>query len=37
VLSFVPLPAALLAALAGITVLYVVATEILKRWFYRSA
>jgi Mg2+-importing ATPase len=36
-LGFVPLPASLLAALAGVTALYVFATEILKRWFYRRA
>jgi Mg2+-importing ATPase len=35
VLGFVPLPPALLAALATITMLYVVATEIGKKWFYR--
>ncbi|MBI2898020.1 MAG: magnesium-translocating P-type ATPase [Deltaproteobacteria bacterium] len=35
VLGFVPLPAPMLVALAGITVLYVIATELLKRWFYR--
>jgi Mg2+-importing ATPase len=37
VLGFVPLPTNLVAALAGITVLYVVATELTKRWFYRGA
>jgi Mg2+-importing ATPase len=36
VLGFVPLPAGLLAALAAITALYVLAAEVLKRWFYRS-
>jgi hypothetical protein len=33
-LGFVPLPAALLPVLAAITVLYVGATELLKRRFY---
>ena len=37
VLGFVPLPSGLLAALAGITLLYVSAAELMKRWFYRSA
>jgi Mg2+-importing ATPase len=37
VLGFVPLPASLLGALALITVLYVVATELMKSWFYRRA
>jgi len=37
VLGFVPLPASILAALAGITVLYVLATEVMKGWFYRHA
>jgi Mg2+-importing ATPase len=37
VLGFVPLPATLLATLAGITALYVLATEVIKRWFYRRA
>jgi P-type Mg2+ transporter len=36
VLGFVELPASLLAMLATITVLYVLATELLKRWFYRA-
>jgi Mg2+-importing ATPase len=36
VLGFVPLPGILLATLATITVLYVAATELQKRWFYRS-
>ncbi len=35
VLGFVPLPAPLALALIGITVLYVVSAELLKRWFYR--
>jgi Mg2+-importing ATPase len=35
-LDFVPLPASLLATLAGVTVLYVAAAELTKRWFYRS-
>jgi len=34
-LGFAALPAGLLAALAAITVLYVVAAELTKRWFYR--
>jgi len=34
-LGFVPLPIPLLAVLLGITALYVVAAELLKRWFYR--
>ena len=36
VLGFVPLPGALTAALLAITAMYIVATEVLKRWFYRS-
>lgn len=35
VLGFVPAPPLLLAALAGITVLYVAAAELTKHWFYR--
>jgi Mg2+-importing ATPase len=35
-LGFVPLPGALIGAIAGITGLYVVATELLKRLFYRG-
>jgi Mg2+-importing ATPase len=35
-LGFVPPPASLLATLAGVTVLYVAAAELTKRWFYRS-
>jgi Mg2+-importing ATPase len=35
VLGFVPLPLEVLALLTGITVLYVAATELLKRLFYR--
>ena len=34
VFGFVVIPAPLLATLAGITVLYVLATELQKRWFY---
>ncbi|MEO8070567.1 MAG: cation transporting ATPase C-terminal domain-containing protein, partial [Acidobacteriota bacterium] len=34
-LGFVPLPPAALAAMAGITVAYVAATEMGKLWFYR--
>jgi len=36
-LGFVPVPPALLACVCGLTVLYVAATELLKRWFYRRA
>jgi Mg2+-importing ATPase len=36
-LSFVPLPGSLLATLCAITVLYVVATEVAKQWFFRAA
>jgi len=36
IFGFVPLPAALVWALAAITCLYVVAAEITKRWFYRN-
>jgi len=36
VFGFVPLPASLLIAVAAITVLYVLSTEILKRRFYRT-
>ena len=35
-LGFVPIPAALIAVLLGITAAYVLATEILKRQFYRE-
>jgi hypothetical protein len=34
VFGFVPLAPGLLMALVGITVLYVVATELQKRWFF---
>jgi Mg2+-importing ATPase len=37
VFGFVPLPGSLLGTLIVITVLYVVATEAQKRWFYRRA
>jgi Mg2+-importing ATPase len=37
ILGFVPPPPSVLAALAAITGLYVVATEITKHWFYRRA
>jgi Mg2+-importing ATPase len=37
VFGFVPLPAALLLMVTGITVLYVGAAEIAKSWFYRKA
>lgn len=36
-LGFVAVPASLLAALAGVTVLYVLATELMKKSFYRRA
>jgi Mg2+-importing ATPase len=36
VVGFVPLPPRLLATLVAITALYVVATELQKRWFYRK-
>ena len=36
VLGFVPLSGSLLALLAAITLLYVVAAEETKRWFYRA-
>lgn len=35
ILGFVPLPASVVVALAVITVAYVVAAEMMKRWFYR--
>jgi Mg2+-importing ATPase len=35
VLGFVAVPPSLLAALAGVTALYVLATELMKKWFYR--
>lgn len=35
VLGFVPLPASLIVALVAITLLYVLATELAKKWFYR--
>jgi Mg2+-importing ATPase len=35
VFGFVPIPATLLALVAGLVVLYVAATEGQKRWFYR--
>jgi hypothetical protein len=34
-LGFTPLPALLLATLVAITLCYVTAVELLKRWFYR--
>ncbi len=37
VLGFVPIPAALALVLAGITVLYVLGTELMKLWFYRRS
>jgi Mg2+-importing ATPase len=36
VFGFVALPGTLLGMIAAITVLYVVATELLKKWFYRG-
>jgi Mg2+-importing ATPase len=36
VLGFVPMPPTLALALIAITALYVVATEVTKRWFYRT-
>jgi Mg2+-importing ATPase len=36
VFGFVPLPGPLVAAIAGIAALYVAATEVQKRWFYRG-
>jgi Mg2+-importing ATPase len=36
-LGFVSPPASLLVALAAVTILYVLAAELMKRWFYRSA
>ncbi|MGE3704588.1 MAG: magnesium-translocating P-type ATPase [Vicinamibacterales bacterium] len=37
VFGFVPLPGALLGTIAVITLAYVTATEVQKRWFYRRA
>ena len=37
VFGFVPLPGPLLVTILGITALYVAATEIQKKWFYRRA
>jgi Mg2+-importing ATPase len=36
VFGFVPLPPALIGAIAAITLSYVAATEVQKRWFYRA-
>jgi Mg2+-importing ATPase len=36
-LGFVPLPGMVVAAVVMITVLYVAATEVQKRWFFRHA
>jgi Mg2+-importing ATPase len=36
VLGFVPLPGTLVATIAAITVMYVVAAELTKHWFYRT-
>jgi len=35
-LGFVPLPAGVVAMIAGVTVLYILATEVMKRGFYRD-
>ena len=35
-LGFVPLPGTLLAAIVAVTILYVLATEVQKHWFYRA-
>jgi hypothetical protein len=35
VFGFVRLPAALIAFIAAVTVTYVIATELQKKWFYR--
>jgi Mg2+-importing ATPase len=37
VLGFTPLPISLLLVLSAITVLYIAASELAKRWFYRRA
>jgi P-type Mg2+ transporter len=37
IVGFVPLPVTLLAMIVLVTTLYVVATELLKPWFYRAA
>ena len=37
VLGFVPMPLSLVPTLAAITALYVLATELMKTWFYRTA
>ena len=34
VFGFIPLPAPLMLAMVGLTVLYVVATEVAKKYFY---
>lgn len=34
-LGFVPIPVSLLLTICGVTTLYVFATELLKKWFYR--
>ena len=36
VIGFVPLPGMLLMTVMAITSLYVAATELTKRWFYRG-
>jgi Mg2+-importing ATPase len=36
VLGFVTVPPSLLAVLAGVTAFYVLATELMKKWFYRT-
>ena len=35
VFGFVRLPGSLVAVIMGLTMLYVAATEVQKRWFYR--
>jgi Mg2+-importing ATPase len=35
ILGFVPIPASMLMFLAGVVALYVIAAELLKKWFYR--
>jgi Mg2+-importing ATPase len=37
VFGFVPLPGVLVATIGVIAVLYVAATELQKKWFYRTA
>jgi Mg2+-importing ATPase len=37
VLGFVPISATMLVSLSAITILYVVATEVMKKWYYSRA